>query len=108
MTGPVVPTHAFSQYTNPIIPELRIPYILDRNLRFFDGVSTNTNPGSVNNGSSWKLKEIHGLKVRDVVVVGWTLGLLRRHHLPDGLGLTCSIRLIETTNEAVEGQSLAL
>ena len=52
MTGPVVPTHAFSQYTNPIIPELRIPYILDRNLRSLDGVSTNTNPGSVSNGVS--------------------------------------------------------
>ena len=91
--------------------------ILDRNLRLLDGVSTNTSPGTVNNGVS----SSSTLRTLLVEAEGntWSRSARRSRRGIDSSTisppsctrqptLTCSIRVIETTNQAVEGQSLAL
>lgn len=92
--------------------------ILDRNLRLLDGVSTNTKPGSVSNGvsSSSTLRTLFveaegntwsrsARRSRRRIDSSTTISLQSSTRQPT---LTCSVRVIETSNQAVEGQSLVL
>jgi hypothetical protein len=91
--------------------------ILDRNLRLLDGVSTSTNPGSIcNDVSSSTLRTLF------VEAEGntWSRSARRSHRRMDSSTilrtsstrrqplLTCSVRVIETSNRAAEGQILVL
>ena len=92
--------------------------ILDRNLRLLDGVSTNTNPRSVSNGVS----SSSTLRTPLVEAEGktWSRSARRSRRRIDSSTIslpsstrqptfTCSVRVIasETSNQEVEGQSLA-
>ena len=90
---------------------------LDRNLRLLDGVSSNTNPGSVSNGVSSS-----ALRTLFVEAEGntWSRSARRSRRRIDSSStisptsstrqptLTCSVRVIETSNQAAEEQSLVL
>jgi hypothetical protein len=94
----------------------RLSDILDRNLRLFDGVSTSTNPGSIcNDVSSSTLRTLF------VEAEGntWSRSARRSRRRIDSSTispasstrqptLTCSVRVIETSDQAAEGQSLVL
>jgi len=93
--------------------------ILDRNLRLLDGVSTNTNPGSVSNsvsssstlrtlfveaeGNTWSRSARRSRRRIDSSTISPTSFSSTRQP-----ALTCSVRVIETSNQAAEGQSLIL
>jgi hypothetical protein len=95
--------------------------ILDRHLRLLDGVSTNTNPGSVSNGvsSSFTLRTLF---VEAAEGNTWSRSARRSRRRIDSSSstisptssstrqptLTCSVRVIETSNQADEAQSLVL
>jgi hypothetical protein len=92
--------------------------ILDRNLRQLDGVSTNTNPGSVSNGVSSSSSTLRTLFV-EAEGNTWSRSARRSRRRVDSsiispspstrpTTLTCSVCVIETSNQAVEGQSLVL
>jgi len=73
--------------------------ILDRNLRLLDGVLTNTNTEPVNSGVS-SSSTLRTLLVEDATILQ-----------PSSTGqptLTCSVCVIEMSNQAAEGQCLGL
>ena len=88
--------------------------ILDRNLRLLDGVSTNTNPGSVFSsstlrtlfveaeGNTWSRSARHSRRRIDS---SSTISPTSSTRQPM---LTCSVRVIGMSNQAAEGQSLVL
>ena len=93
--------------------------ILDRNLRLLDGVSINTNPGSVSNSVS----SSSTLRTLFVEAEGntWSRSARRSRRRIDSSSstisptsptrqptLTCSVRVIETSNQTAEGKSLVL
>jgi hypothetical protein len=91
--------------------------ILDRNLRLLDGVSTNTNPGSASSsvfssstlrtlfveaeGNTWSRSARRSRRRTDSSTISPTSSTRQPT-------LTCSVRVIETSNHAAEGQSLVL
>ena len=91
--------------------------IVDRNLRLLDGVSTNINPGSVGNGvtSSSTLRTLlveaegntwsRSARRSRCRVDSSTISSPSSNRQPT---LSCSVCVIETSNQAVEGQSLVL
>lgn len=91
--------------------------ILDRNLRLLDCISTNTIPGSVSNGVS----SSSTLRTLFVEAEGntWSRSARRSRRRIDSSTisptsstrqptLTCSVRVIVTSNQAAEEQSLVL
>ena len=92
--------------------------ILNRNLRLLDGVTTSTNPGSASNG----VFSSSALRTLLVEAEGntWSRSARRSRRRIDSSStilptsstrqptLTCSVRVIETSNQAAEGQSLVM
>ena len=86
--------------------------ILDRNLRLLDGVSINTNTGSVSSstlrtlfveaeGNTWSRSARRSRRRIDSSTISPTSATRQPT-------LTCSVRIIEMSNQAAEGQSLVL
>jgi hypothetical protein len=90
--------------------------ILDRNLGLLDGVSTNANPGSVRNvvssstlrtlfvkaeGNTWSRSARRSRRRMDSSAISPTSSTRQPT-------LTCSVQVIETSNQAAEGQSFVL
>ena len=92
--------------------------ILNRNLRLLDGVTTSTNPGSASNG----VFSSSALRTLLVEAEGntWSRSARRSRRRIDSSStilptsstrqptLTCSVRVIETSNQAAERQSLVM